>query len=139
MPHSVKIKTHKSKDYTEDHFFILSKGNNSGKPLVHPCPNCFVVLADNAEERELLYWLCFGLWQGGCFRPFLCGSVIPFIHLGDLKKVIQDAKAKVGEKPEKFVEAIEMLNRLSAHQERIVQQLSLIKEAKRALIHNVLK
>ena len=139
MPYSVKIKTHKSKAYTENHFFILSKGNNAGKPLVQPCPNCFVVLVDTAEERELLYWLCFGLWQGGCFRPFLCGSVIPFIHLEDLKKVIQGARIKVEEKPSEFAEAIELLNKLTAHQENIVLQLSLIAQTKRAVIHKVLK
>ena len=29
------------------HFFILNKGNNSGKPLLAPCPNCFVIIAEN--------------------------------------------------------------------------------------------
>jgi len=139
MAHSVKIKTHKGKGYEGEYFFILSKGNNAGKPLAQPCPNCFVVVADSTEERELLYWLCFGLWQGRCFRQFLCGSVIPFIRLGDLKKVIQEARVKAEEKPKEFTEAVELLNKLSAHQENILQQLSLIAQAKRAVIHKVLK
>jgi hypothetical protein len=42
-------------------------------------------------------------------------------------------------KPKDFAETIVILNRLSAHQEKIVQQLILIKEAKRVLIHKVFK
>lgn len=77
-----KIKTHKMKNtYVEDHFFILSKGMNAGKPLDKPCPNCFVLFAKSKVERNMLYWLCFGLWQGNFFHPFLTGYVIPFIRL----------------------------------------------------------
>jgi hypothetical protein len=136
----VKIKTHKvNREYTGEYFFILSKGNNAGKPLAQPCPNCFVLLADDAKQKEDLYWLCFGLWQGGFFLPFLCGSVIPFIHLGDLRKVITQAGEKVAQKPAPFAQAVQLLNRLSVHQENIKEQLKLIKEAKRAVMHKLLK
>jgi hypothetical protein len=49
----LKIKTHQMKNaYTENHFFILSKGLNAGKPIEKPCPNCFVMLAKSEEEKK---------------------------------------------------------------------------------------
>jgi hypothetical protein len=33
----------------------------------------------------------YALWAGGKLHPWLCGSVIEFIHLNDLKKLIRYA------------------------------------------------
>ncbi len=92
----LKIKTHQMKNvYEGNHFFILSKGLNAGKPMEKPYPNCFVLFAKSEEEKNKLYWLCYSLWQGNFFRPFLTGSVIPFIRLGDLKTVIKNGYDKL--------------------------------------------
>jgi len=140
MPQSVKIKTHKpGSSYSESHFFILSKGNNSGKPLISPCPNCFVLLAESESERELLYWLCFGLWQGGCFRICLCGSVIPFIHLRDVKNLLAVACEKVADKKEAFAKAVEVLRCCIAQEEKIAHQLKLMQEAKKLIMYKLLQ
>lgn len=46
------IKTHKMKNvYTGNHFFLLSKDLNAGKPLNKLSPNCFVPFADCDEEK----------------------------------------------------------------------------------------
>ncbi len=66
-------------------FFILNKGLNSGKPLEKPCPNCFVITVKNDEEKEFLFWLCWGLWQSKKFYYLHTGSVIPFIRLNEFK------------------------------------------------------
>ncbi|MBY0435098.1 MAG: hypothetical protein K2U26_13400 [Cyclobacteriaceae bacterium] len=123
--------------YTENHFFILSKGLNAGKPLGKPCPNCFVLFAKSEEERNQLYWLCYGLWQGNFFRPFLTGSVIPFIKLGDLKTVIAEALSKID--LNEFEKSISMMQGLQNHQENISKQLELIRQAKKSLMYRVLK
>jgi hypothetical protein len=135
---SLKIKTHQMKNaYTENHFFILSKGLNAGKPLEKPCPNCFVLFIKSEEEKNRLYWLCFGLWQGDFFRPFLTGSVIPFIKLGDLKNVIYEALLKVD--LTEFEKSISVMKDLQKHQENISKQLELIRQAKKSLMYRVLK
>jgi hypothetical protein len=141
MLKTMKIKTHKMKnEYTnQNHFFILSKGLNSGKPLDNPCPNCFVLLAQCEQEKQQLYWICFGLWQGNFFQRFLTGSVIPFIRLQDLKNVISEALHKVDLNPTEFEKSIEILNKLNTHQESIHQQLTLIKQAKKALMYKIMR
>jgi hypothetical protein len=86
---SFKLKTHKlNATYSEPHFFILNKGNHSGKPMNDPCPNCFVCICSSEEEKEMLYWLVMGLCQGRVFEQYLCGSVIPFIRINDVKKAL---------------------------------------------------
>ena len=70
------------------HFFILNKGNNSGKPLLAPCPNCFVIQCENESEKEQIYWLSYSLWQSKAFYPLLRGSVIPFVISRDVKSCL---------------------------------------------------
>ncbi len=135
---TLRIKTHQMKNvYTENHFFILSKGLNAGKPMEKPCPNCFVLFAKSEEEKNQLNWLCYGLWQGNFFRPFLTGSVIPFIRLDDLKTVINEAFTKVDFN--EFEKSISMIQGLQKHQEHISKQLELIRQAKKALMYKILR
>lgn len=132
------IKTHKMKNtYIENHFFILSKGLNAGKPLDKPCPNCFVLFAKSEEEKNKLYWLCFGLWQGNFFQPFLTGSVIPFIRLDDLKTVVIEALSKINSC--EFEKSISIMQGLQKHQENISKHLELIKQAKKSLMYKMLR
>ncbi|HEY1038226.1 MAG TPA: hypothetical protein VGF30_02425 [Bacteroidia bacterium] len=136
----MQIKTHKTKNtYAQPHFFILSKGNNSGKPLEIPCPNCFVCLCKDDDEKQKLYWLFYGLWQGKYFNPFLTGSVIPFIRLDDLKQVAKLALAKIELQPQQFTKNISVMQLLDEKAKVVQEQIKLIKQAKRALMYQVLK
>lgn len=134
------IKTHKiNRTYHGNHFFVLSKGNNAGRPMDGPCPNCFVVITKCPQEKQLLYWLCFGLWQCGYFLPHLCGSVIPFLRLPELKSIIRATRAKVYLRKNEYDKAIETLNKLLHIQQNILQQLQLINQAKKSLMWKLLR
>lgn len=136
----MKIKTHKMKNtYAGNHFFILSKGNNSGKPMETPCPNCFVCLCKDEAEKQRLYWLFYGLWQGLYFHPFLTGSVIPFIRLDDLKNVAEIALSKIELQPQQFDKNVSMVQLLNEKAKVVQEQIKLIKQAKKALMYQVLK
>jgi hypothetical protein len=75
------LRTHRvDAAYQKPHFFILNRGNKSGKLLSEPCLNCFVCICQSEQEKESLYWILFALWQGRRFHQVLCGSVIPFIR-----------------------------------------------------------
>ena len=134
------IKTHKmNRTYHGNHFFVLSKGNNAGRPMDKPCPNCFVVITKCPHEKQLLYWLFYGLWQCGYFQPHLCGSVIPFLRLPELKYIIGDSRAKVELRKNKYDKAVETLNKLLSIQQNISHQLQLINQAKKSLIWKLLR
>lgn len=130
------IKSHRSGVvYSMPHFFILNKGNNSGKPLAVPCPNCFVIQFQCEQEQEKIYWLSYSLWQSKAFYPFLRGSVIPFVVLRDVKSCLLDCLNKVEENQVQFEKAVAALNSLEAMEKQYKQNLLLIANAKRMLFY----
>lgn len=135
----ILIKTHRmNRTYHGNYFFILSKGNNAGKPMENPCPNCFVVITKCTEEKQLLYWLCFGLWQSNYFQLHLVGSVIPFLRLPDLKSIIRETRVKVEIRKPEYDKAIITLNKLLALERNFSNQLQLIKQAKKCVMQKLL-
>ena len=129
----------KEKAYQGAYFFILNKGNNSGKPLLTPCPNCFVCQCTNEEEKQELYWLMYGMWQGKAIYPHLIGSVIPFIRLKELTNLIHTGIEKFLSNPDKVKRNISKIVQMEKHQMNIQKQLNLIKQMKQALIFEMLK
>ena len=133
---SFSIKSHRpGVVYSMPHFFILNKGNNSGKPLSVPCPNCFVIQFQCEEEKEKTYWLSYSLWQSKAFYPLLRGSVIPFIVLRDVKSCLLDGLNKANENPAQFDKAVSTLRSLEALEKNYKQNLLLISNAKRMLFY----
>ena len=130
------IKSHRSGIvYSMPHFFILNKGNNSGKPLLAPCPNCFVIQCKTDSEKEQLYWLAYSLWQSKAFYPLLRGSVIPFVVLRDVKSCLSDGLNKANANPVQFEKAVSTLRSLEALEKNYKQNLLLISNARRMLFY----
>ena len=131
------LKSFNPKDeISKPHFFILNKGNNSGKPLLTPCPNCFIIQFNNTEDKEQVYWLLFCLWQSKAFYQYLRGSVIPFIVLRDIKSCIQENLDKVAIKPaqfEKMVAAFQCMNKI---ENQLKQNLKAIDKAKHLILYS---
>lgn len=117
------------------HFFVLSKGLNSGKPLSHPCPNCFKIEAENKELREMLYWISFALWKSKAFHPYLIGSVIPFIRIRDFKQVICEKLEVVKVNPGEFTRTIEKLRFIEIQENQLKKNLKLVQELKQAYVY----
>ncbi len=85
-----QLKTYRPGMKTESNsFFILNRGLNTGKPMNEPCPNCFVCICKNREDKESLYWLLFALWQSKEIKRELIGSVILYIRKWELERLIR--------------------------------------------------
>jgi hypothetical protein len=133
------IKTHKiNRTYHGNHFFVLSKGNNAGRPMDKPCPNCFAVISKCPQEKQLLFWLCFGLWQCGYFQPYLTGSVIPFLRLPELQSIIRETRSRIEQGKTEYEKAVITLNKLMHYQQNISRQLQLIDQAKKSMMRKLL-
>ena len=51
------IKTHRvGTIYTKPHLFVLNKGMNSGKPQKAPFTNSFVIIFQNEEDCESVFF-----------------------------------------------------------------------------------
>lgn len=126
---SVKEESQKS------HFFVLNKGLNSGKPLSGFCPNSFRIEAENEESKEVLYWVSFALWRAKAFHPYLIGSVIPFIRIGDYKQLMCEKLEVVKASPAEFAETVKQLQIIELKEKQFMQNLQLIRELKQAYVH----
>lgn len=128
-----EIKTHSvGRTYSKPHFFILSKGLNSGKPLNQPCPNCFVITTHSDNARESLYYLCLSLKIGRFFGYHLKGSVIPFICISDAKKVIHTALQNY--ESNQWSSKVEKLKKINEYEQNLKIQLQTINKLKIALL-----
>lgn len=120
-------------------FYVLSKGENAGKPLDKPCPNCFVATCATDIDRDYWFWLSWGLWKSKSFHILLRGSVIPFLRICDYKEIITGAAAETAERPEQLKKAIQTMRDLEQLEKATLQKLLIVKEMRIAVFHKVLK
>ena len=125
----------KDRVYSQPHFFVLSKGNNSGKPLKEPYPNCFVLTVKTEEEAENLYWIALSLWKSKFWYQYLVGSVIPFIRLNEFKTAFRDKVLQIYKEHKKHAENIEKLKKLESLTTIYNKNLDAIERLKAAILH----
>jgi hypothetical protein len=90
-------------------FFVLTRGNNSGKPGRSPWTNSFIINCKSDEERERLYYLCFALWITGKFRPLLVGSCVELIRKHDFWQTVELADCRTLQYSERFTSCVTQL------------------------------
>ena len=138
--YTFQIKTYREgTTLPEFHFFILSKGENAGKPLEAPCPNCFVVKVDSTQSRDHFFWLAYALWQGSKFKPYLIGSVILFLRIGEVKKLLQLASNVVLARPKELEITIKLMNQISQQRANIQQHCLELERTQRALLKKLFR
>ena len=135
-----KIKTHKSGAiYKQPHFFILNKGLNSGKPFRHYVVNSFVFLADNNDERDFYYFMLLGIWELRLLRPYLKGSVIEYVRLGDVIDVIDETLNSVNSGNRSFSDVQNTLAQIEALQANLQTQFDYLMQLRKSLFYKYLK
>lgn len=135
-----KIKTHKSgRAYQQPHFFILNKGLNSGKPFKHYVCNSFVFLADDQEERDFYYFMLLGLWELRLFRPYLKGTAVEYIRLGDIIDLMDETLNTVNVGERSFVGVQKSLAQIEATRSVLHKQLQYLMELRKSLFYKCFK
>ena len=134
MPNFI-IKTHQRNTvYKANQIFILNKGVNSGKPQKEPFTNSFVVLFQDEEDADTVYWLAYSLWKARFWHQSLVGSVIPFLRIDDFKK---DFNSKVNEMLEEHKlhkKQIQALRLLEQKEDQLHQNIMLINEMRKVIL-----
>lgn len=134
------IKTHqKGNVYKNEHFFILNKGLNSGKPLNESCANCFVIVFSSSEERENLYWTAVSLWKSKFWHPFLVGSVIPFLRLAEFKKEFSLKSKEILADFENHKKDVSALRLLEQKEKQFHENINLINDMRRVILYRYCK
>lgn len=134
------VKSHNPKsNHSNPHFFILSKGLNSGKPLEQPCPNCFVLEFQNQEEKENHYWLAYSLWQSNFWRYYLVGSVIEFLRITDFKNFFIQKSMMLQENGAQHLKNIRALKMLKEKESEFYKSINLLNQIRSAILQQYAK
>ena len=126
-----ELKTHQvGRTYSNPHFFILNKGLNSGKPLINPCPNCFVATTSTEEEKNTLFHISMMLQIGGFYAYYLKGSVIPFISIDDCRNTLKktyDGMLKIDTELQKHINVVSAISKKEAELNSIISKMADLK------------
>lgn len=135
MPNFI-IKTHrKDTVYARPHLFILNKGMNSGKPQNTPFTNSFVVIFQNEEDCENMYWVTFSMWQSKFWHQNLRGSVIPFLTINDFRKEFASKAEEILKDFEQHKKDVEALRLLELKEKQFHQNINLINDLRRVILY----
>jgi hypothetical protein len=130
------IKTHRvGTIYTKPHLFILNKGMNSGKPQKEPFTNSFVIILQNEEELESLFFIAYSLWQTKFWHPFLVGSVIPFLRLPDFKNEFNPKASLMMSEHNEHIKNVAALKLLEQKEKQFHQNSNLINDLRKVILY----
>ncbi|GAA4764285.1 MULTISPECIES: DUF6943 family protein [Flavobacterium] len=134
------VKTHrKDTIYGKPHLFVLNKGLNSGKPQKEPFTNSFVLIFQNEEDCENIYWVTFSLWKSKFWHQFLIGSVIPFIRLQEFKKELFPRVTEMYDDYEQHKKNIQALRLLESKEKQFQENINLINDLRRTILYRYCK
>jgi hypothetical protein len=76
---------------TRGDFFIQLKGNNAGTPLKYQSPNSIGVIVNRDYLLpDYFYYMMMSIQLSGLYKPYLKGSVIPYIRHEDIVHALLD-------------------------------------------------
>ena len=134
------IKTHKKDTlYAKPHLFLLNKGLNSGKPQKEPFTNSFVVIFQNDDDCENIYFVAYSLWKIKFWHQHLVGSVIPFLRLPDFKREFFPKTKIIMEEHEQHVKHVAALKLLEQKEKQFHENINLINDMRRVILYRYCK
>ena len=130
------IKTHRvGTIYKKTHLFVLNKGMNSGKPQKEPFTNSFVIIFQNEEDCENLFFIAYSLWQTKFWHQYLVGSVIPFLRLPDFKKQFNPQASLMMVEHEQHQKNVAALKLLEQKEKQFNDNINLINDMRRVILY----
>jgi hypothetical protein len=134
------IKTHtKDTQYNKPCLFLLNKGLNSGKPQKEPFTNSFVIIFENQDDVDNVFFISYSLWKTKFWHQFLIGSVIPFLRLQEFKKEFNQKVNALMQEHEKHKKSVAALKLLEEKENQFLKNLNLISDLRRAIIYQYIK
>ena len=134
------IKTHtKDTQYNKPCLFLLNKGLNSGKPQKEPFTNSFVIIFENQEDVDNIFFISYSLWKTKFWHQFLIGSVIPFLRLQEFKKEFNQKVNALMQEHEKHKKSVAALKLLEEKENQFLKNLNLINDLRKAIIYQYIK
>ena len=108
---------------------------NSGKPQKEPFTNSFVIILQNEEELESLFFIAYSLWQTKFWHPFLVGSVIPFLRLPDFKNEFNPKASLMMSEHNEHLKNVAALKLLEQKEKQFHQNINLINDLRKVILY----
>ena len=99
---------------------------------------CFYI-ADTSAEKEFYYFVFLGLWELGFFKKALIGSVVPFIRIGDLIDIAEEAINNINTGNREWNDVSGTITQLEQQKTVLLQQVEYILKIRRVMLHNFVK
>jgi hypothetical protein len=112
---------------------------NSGKPSKEQFTNSFVVIFQNEEDCENIYWVTFSMWKSEFWHRNLCGSVIPFLRITDFIKEFSTKADEMLADFEQHKKDVYALRLLEFQEKQFHQNINLINDLRRVILHRYCK
>jgi len=87
----------------------------------------------------MLYWLVMGLCQGRVFEKYLCGSVIPFVRINDVKKPLNWLSFNHTAKLVQYKKKVIAIQKVQQAKNSILQQLQSLQSLQKVLVSDLMK
>ena len=104
------------------------------KPQKEPFTNSFVILFQDEEDGDTVYWLAYSLWKARFWHQSLVGSVIPFLRIDDFKKDFNSKVNEMLEEHELHKKQIQALRLLEQKEDQLHQNIMLINEMRKVIL-----
>lgn len=120
-------------------FYVLSKGENAGKPSLKPWANSFSLLCSNEKYFQFYFWLFWGIFKAQKFKVRLRGTAIPFINKNDVSDILREVAPTIFPDWVKFHELIQTLDKIEKVKTSLGQQLLASEQLQTVLLQNYFK
>ncbi|GGA72828.1 hypothetical protein GCM10008015_11890 [Flavobacterium palustre] len=108
---------------------------NSGKPQKEPFTNSFVIIFQNEEDCENIYFVAYSLWKTKFWHPFLVGSVIPFLRLQIFSKEFNLKASLMMQEHEEHLKQVAALKLLEQKEKQFHENINLINDMRKVILH----
>jgi len=134
-----KLHHYQSGTYKNPHFFILSKGLDTGKPLKEPTHNCFVIELQCTSDCEDMEAICNCLWKDKYWHRFFIGSIVPYIGISEFCKYLALKSCELMDDFEEHKKDVKTLKMLLEKEDKLQENMNLINDLRRAILHRYCK
>ncbi len=87
----------------------------------------------------MLYWLVMGLSQGRVFEQYLCGSVIPFVRINDVKKALNWLSFNHTAQLVQYKKKVIAIQKVQQAKNTILQQLQSLQSLQKVLVSDLMR
>jgi hypothetical protein len=117
-------------------FFIISKGNNAGLPILKPWTDSYIIHCPHQQYHDFYFWLLYGLFQAGKFRIHHRGSATSYIYINDIRNLLQKVAPAIHPIWQKYQAILASLNESQKRKVTLAEQILSTSHMQRHLLEN---